>query len=124
MIMKFKDFSLTPGKSPQESRKIRIVLTQKIIVLFGIIFILAVCILFKNRFDEIKANQAMVQKKIEENQVLREKIIELEKKIAEIKTDEGVERLAREKLKLIKKGEKVIRIVDQKEKVPDGSGTN
>lgn len=100
---------------PPKSNRLIVVLSPKVIILLAVIALLMVPIVFLNRYEEIDTYSGLVDDMRVENVKLKEKITELEKKIADLKTDEGVERVAREKLKLIKKGESVMRIVEQKE---------
>lgn len=107
-------------KSKNSIKKIRIKVSYRIVVLVIIAFFLFISILFKERFDEIKYYDDIIKQMKAKNNELNQKILMLEKEISELKTYKGVERIAREKLKLIKKGEEIIKIVKNKGEIPGG----
>jgi len=94
--------------------RFKIVIPRNIIILSLIAFILFISLLFKDRYLEYKKYSQIYNKVKNENQKLELKIKDLKENINELNTDDGIEKIAREKLKLIKSGEHVIKIIDNK----------
>jgi len=101
-----------------KKEKFRIVIPRNFIILSIIAFVLFISLLFKERYLEYKKYSSIYKKVAMENTALENKIKNLHESIKELNTDDGVERIAREKLKLIKAGEHVIKIVEIKKETP------
>lgn len=102
----------------EKKEKFRIVIPRNFIILSIIAFVLFISLLFKERYLEYRKYSSIYKKVETENTALEKKIQEIHENIKELNTDDGVERIAREKLKLIKDGEHVIKIVEVKKEKP------
>ena len=92
-------------------QKIVIKLSYRALVIFAVFIIFSVFTVFRMKYDEIGKLKKIEQEKKQELVMLNQKIEELESKVQELNTPEGIEKLARIKLNMVKRGEKILRPV-------------
>ncbi|PLX16853.1 MAG: hypothetical protein C0601_08995 [Candidatus Muiribacterium halophilum] len=92
-------------------QKIVIRFSYRAMIIFAVFIIFSVFTVFRMKYDEIANLKKIEQEKKQEVMLLSQKIEELEEKVQELNTPEGIEKLARIKLNMVKKGEKILRPV-------------
>lgn len=102
-------------KKFQEKKKWKdIVQSKPVLILFGIVLITFAYSVFglMNRMQESRKNRIVEENKIQEFEQRKNK---LSTDIANLKTEKGVEENIREKFGLVKEGEGMIVVVDEKD---------
>ena len=88
------------------------------------LFIISLCAfslfifsVFKYNYDEKLRYKSILKEKQTEIVKIREKVENLEKRIEELNTLEGIEKEARQSLGMVKKGEKILRPFSRKKSI-------
>ncbi len=99
---------ITPGK---DLNRIVIRVSHKLLIILIFFMLFSVFTAFKVKHDNIIMLKKTYNSKYAEVQVLKEKIRELEVRIEELNSPEGIGKEARKRLNMVRKGEKIIRPV-------------
>jgi len=92
-------------------QKIVIKLSYRALVIFAVFVVFSVFTVFRMKYDEIGRLKKIEQEKKQELVILSRKIERLEAKVQELNTPEGIEKVARLKLNMVRRGEKILRPV-------------
>ncbi|MFA5479106.1 MAG: septum formation initiator family protein [Candidatus Muiribacteriota bacterium] len=94
--------------------KIMVKVSNKALIVGLFIIIFGIMTFFKLNYTTITTLKYRAHEREQEVALMQKKVDELEKRIEELNTLEGVEKEAREKLSMVKKGEKIIKPVIKK----------